>query len=74
MCFNTRSIDRMESFSIMEALNTDSPNMGKLLLLLMTLDSADSLLESAVLDKENLIDYYKNIKRPALLRIAYKNT
>ena len=50
MCFNTRSIDRMESFSIMEALNTDSPNMGKLLLLLMTLDSADSLLESAVFD------------------------
>jgi len=59
MCFNTRSIDRMESFSIMEALNTDSPNMGKLLLLLMTLDSADSLLESAVFDNVNRIDYYK---------------
>lgn len=59
MCFNTRSFARMESFSIMEALNTNSPNMGKLLLLLMTLDSADSLLESAVFDNVNRIEYYK---------------
>ena len=59
MCFNTRSFARMESFSIMEALNTNSPNIGKLLLLLMTLDSADSLLESAVFDNVNRIDYYK---------------
>lgn len=58
MCFNTRSTARMESFSIKEALNTDSPNMGKLFLLLMTLDSADSLLESALLDTVNFIEYY----------------
>ena len=50
-----RSITRMESFSKVDTSNTKSPNMGRLLLLLMTLDRAASLLESAVLDTVNLI-------------------
>ena len=35
--------------------------MGKLLLLLMTLDNADSLLESVALDNVNRIYNYKKI-------------
>lgn len=38
-----------------------SPRIGRLFLLLMTLDNADKLAESAVLDTVNLI-IYKNIK------------
>lgn len=54
----SRSIIRMGLFPKSEISNTKSPNMGRLFLLLMTLDSADSLLESAVLDTENLIKCY----------------
>lgn len=43
------------SLPLPETSKTKSPNMGRLVLLLMTLDSAASLLESAVLDTVNFI-------------------
>lgn len=71
---SSRSITRMELFSKVEDSNTKSPSMGRLLWLLMTLDSADSLLESAVLDTVNLIKNYINNRRSTIERIAHKDT
>ena len=59
--FNSRIIRCSVVLPELDAPIRTSPNMGRLLLLLMTLDNADNFAESAVLDTVNLI-IYKNIK------------